>query len=69
MAKVREINVSVGVSIDKKGVWLKANTGITVTVEESDDLQACFKRAFEVVDNELSKQLEDYGIDMSDDSE
>lgn len=60
MAKVREIEVSVGLSIDKNGVWVKGNTKVCVMVDEKDDLKDCFIRAFEVADDALSAKMELY---------
>ena len=60
MAKVREIQVTLGLSVDKNGVWVKGSTGITVTVGPEDDVQACFKRAFELADDNLGNKMNEY---------
>lgn len=60
MAKIREIEVGLGISVDKKGVWVKGNAKVTVTVDDSDDIAACFKRAFELTDGILNEKMEEY---------
>lgn len=60
MAKVREVRVMLGLSIDKKGLWVKGDAGITVDVQEGDSVADCFKRAYELADQSLSDQMEPY---------
>lgn len=62
---VRELTVSVGMSIDKNGVWVKAGTSLTVSVSEEDnkDLSGVFERAYEVAGDELNKELNRLGIE------
>jgi len=60
MAEVREVRVQLGLSIDKKGVWVKGDAGITVTLRDGDSVPDCFKRAFELADDSLSEQMKPY---------
>lgn len=63
MAKVKEIEVGVGLSLDKGGAWLKGNTLIRVSLESGDDVQECIKRAFEIADDTLTEKMELLGSD------
>lgn len=58
MAKVKEIEVGVGLSLDKGGAWLKGNTVVRVSLDDKDDVQACIRRAFEIADDTLTEQME-----------
>ena len=60
MAHVREVQVMLGLSVDKNGVWVKGTAGITVSVDKNDDIQACFKRAFELADDSLGNKMDEY---------
>lgn len=60
MASVREVQVTLGLSVDKNGVWVKGTAGIIVSVGKDDDIQACFKRAFELADESLGDKMDEY---------
>lgn len=66
MANIREVQVTLGLSVDKNGVWVKGSTGVTVTMGPNDDVQACFKRAFEIADENLGNKMNEY---LNDDEE
>lgn len=58
MAKVDSISVSVGMSYEKDGVWIKPYVSLKVNLSEGDTVEAVTKRAFEVVEEEISKELD-----------
>lgn len=60
MAHVREVEVSLGLSVDKNGVWVKGSTKVTVAMEKGEDVQACFARAFELADESLEEKMNEY---------
>ena len=66
MAHIKELRVFVGMTVDKKGVWIKGNTGLTIGMEPGDDPKACFQRAFEISENALEERMSEY---LGDDEE
>lgn len=57
MAEIKEIEVGLGLSVDKKGVWVKGNTTVRVTVGKDDNIAECFARAFELADESLEEKM------------
>jgi hypothetical protein len=60
MAKVKEVHVNIGMSIDVKGVWVKVGCGSVITVDEdtnAEDRQAFFEQAFEEAEEAVNKEL------------
>lgn len=59
MAKLKDITVNIGLSIDMKGTWVKAGTGVRIELDEEDSANASliFERAFELASSELDEQL------------
>jgi len=59
---IREIRVNLGMSIDKNGLWVKPDIGLTITVSEEDNKvenrAQLFERAFKVVEEEMGKELD-----------
>ena len=67
-SKIKEVTVSVGMSIDKKGVWIKAGTSIKIEVSDGDGADsearsALFERAFEIASVEIDKELTRLGVE------
>ena len=60
MAKIKEIEVGVGLSLDKGGAWIKGNTVVRVSMDEHDDPQECLRRAFDIADDSLTERMELY---------
>lgn len=59
LAKVSAVRAEVGLSINKDGIWQRVGAGIDVQVEPSDDIRACFKRAYQLADEAVGTYLED----------
>lgn len=61
MAKVTKISVSRGVSFQKGQYdpWYKMQCGIELDIEDGDDIEAVKKKAWNTVDVEIEKQLQD----------
>lgn len=60
MATIKELRVFVGMTVDKKGVWVKGNTGLTINMEPGDDPKLCFQRAFEISEEALEEKMSEY---------
>lgn len=58
MARVDSISVSVGMSYEKNGVWIKPYVSLKVNLVEGDNIETVTKRAFDVVEEEISKELD-----------
>lgn len=58
MAKIDSISASVGMSYEKNGVWIKPYVSIKVNLVEGDTVDTVMKRAFEVVEEEISKEID-----------
>lgn len=61
MAKLREITVSLGISIDKKGVWVKPALTLKLELDESEsdpkNRKELVKRAFEIASEDLNDEI------------
>ncbi len=61
MAKIREITVSLGMSIDKGGVWVKPGISLKLELDESEgnpeNRKQIVARAFEIADEDLDAEL------------
>jgi hypothetical protein len=62
MPKIRELNISLGLSIDRKGLWVKPALGMRIELEGKDQdpemREVVIKRGFEMVQEALEKELE-----------
>ncbi len=67
MPKVKELTVSVGMSVDNNGVWVKSSASINLEVQDVDftnekEKRSVMDRAYELaeeaVDNEMEKLLD-----------
>ncbi len=62
MARVSEISIEVGVSVDKGGMWLKPTAGLRVLLDPEDDFEQCYIRAKELVDEKIGDLMKTYGV-------
>lgn len=62
MARIKEIEVSIGMTIEVKGVWIKPVVGIKLDLNEDDSKPGnradIFERAFEIAESELDKEID-----------
>lgn len=62
MAKLKEVEVSLGVSLDVKGVWYKPNARLVIELDERDTVEkrkAIWGQAWETVADEIERQLKE----------
>ena len=63
---IKEISVNIGMSVDRKGLWVKAGAEVKISVSPEDNLpenrELLFKRAYEIVAEEVDKELERLGV-------
>lgn len=60
MAKVQKIDVESGVSIETApNVWYKFKYGMTVEIEEGDNLSDVKRKAWNTAHDEIAKQVAD----------
>lgn len=61
MAKLKEIEVSLGITLENKGVYYKPNAKVVIEVDLEDigsKREAVWKQAWEMVEDQVSKQIE-----------
>ncbi len=61
MAKITKIEVQLGISIDKDGVWIKPSLGLSLDLDNQDsdpgNRSEIIEKAFRIVGDELNKEL------------
>jgi hypothetical protein len=61
MARIKEVEVSIGMSVEVKGVWVKPVVGLKIEMDVDDSepstRAAVMERAFEVAEIELDKEI------------
>ncbi len=72
MSRIREIQVSLGMSIDQKGLWTKPGITLTIALADEDSKEEnrkeIVRRAFEVVEEELDRELDRLGVAIEDEA-
>jgi hypothetical protein len=62
MAKIKELNIYLGMSIDKNGLWLKPGIGMRIELDDRDAdpsrREEVIERGFELVQDALDKELD-----------
>lgn len=61
MALLKEITVSLGMSIDKNGLWVKPGMSLRVELSEQDqdpaNRRAVVQRVFEILEEDLNEEI------------
>jgi|LFRM01.1.fsa_nt_gb hypothetical protein len=61
MALLKEITVSLGMSIDKNGLWVKPGMSLKVELSEQDqdpaNRRAVVQRVFEILEEDLNEEI------------
>ena len=60
MAKLKEIKASLGISLERDGVWYRPNCEVTLEIDETDTpvkRKAIWSKAWETVVEQVEKQI------------
>lgn len=71
MAKLKEITVSCGLSLERNGVWVKPNAGVTIEIDELDTPEKrkrVWDNAWSLVTDEVNKQIAEFNALMDETS-
>lgn len=61
MARLKEIEVSIGITLESKGVYYKPNARAVIEIDKEDskeNREAVWKQAWKMVEEQVSDQLE-----------
>lgn len=62
MAVLKEVNMSLGISIDKNGLWVKPNLGLRVELDGEDakpeNRKTVIKRCFDILEEDLNEEID-----------
>jgi hypothetical protein len=64
MMKVKNIEVTMGVSVEIDGTWYKLGAGITLDADKGEKSPELRKQAFEQAYNELEENIEERIYDL-----
>lgn len=59
MARLRMFRAGHGLSVEVKGVWHRIDCAVEIELEEGDSSDAIKRKAWETVDREIEKRLEE----------